>query len=147
MGLQATYDGLVVRKCPEGVSNPRRLVYRMDALIRILGWLIALCGLWESADIVLPFAIGIARVQPLVWGHIVAGIILVIAGAWAALTRDMETAKTMDWIATIAGGWLVLAPFGFGVSPTGAALWNDIVVGVLVLILASASGLLLQRRG
>jgi len=115
--------------------------------MRILGWLIALCGLWESGDIVLPFIIGFGKVQPLVWGHIIAGIILVIAGAWAGLTRDIETAKTMDWIATIAGGWLVLAPFGFGVSPTGAALWNDIVVGVLVLILASASGLLLQRRG
>lgn len=119
----------------------------MNALMRTLGWLIALCGLWEAADIVLPFIIGFDRVQPLVWGHIVAGIVLVIAGAWAGLTRDTETAKTMDWIATIAGAWLILAPFGVVTRPTGPALWNDVAVGALVLILASASGLLLQRRG
>lgn len=119
----------------------------MNALMRTLGWFIALCGLWESADIVLPFIIGLDKVQPLVWGHIVAGIVLVIAGAWAGLTREIETAKTMDWIATIAGGWLILAPFGLDIPRTSPSLWNDVAVGVLVLILASASGLLLQRRG
>jgi hypothetical protein len=117
----------------------------MHRLLKVLSWAIALCGLWESGDIALPFVIGIARVQPVVWGHIVAGIILIIAGVWAALTNDLETAKTMDWAATIAGAWLVIAPFGFGTPRLGPALLNDVLVGALVLILASASGVLRQR--
>jgi hypothetical protein len=119
--------------------------YSMHPLLRVLSWAIALCGLWEFSDIILPFVIGVARVQPVVWGHIVAGIILIIAGVWAALTSDSETAKTMDWSATIAGAWLVIAPFGFGASRLGPAVMNDVLVGAVVLILASASGLLHQR--
>lgn len=115
-------------------------------MLRVLSWIIALCGLWEAEDVVLPFIIGFDRVQPLVWGHIIAGIVLVIAGVWAARTVDVQTARTMDWSATIAGAWLVIAPFGFHVPRTGA-FWNDVIVGALVLILASASGLLRQRRG
>ena len=117
----------------------------MRPLLRVLGWIIALCGLWESSDIVLPFLIGVARVQPVVWGHIVAGTILIIAGVWAALTNDFETARSMDWAATIAGAWLVIAPFGFGASRLVPAVLNDVLVGAIVLILASASGLLRQR--
>jgi hypothetical protein len=69
----------------------------------------ALCGLWEFGDIVLPFVIGFGEVQIFVWNHILAGILLMIAGARAALTRDVRTAKAMDWFAAVAGVWAALA--------------------------------------
>jgi hypothetical protein len=33
--------------------------------------------------------------------------------------------------------WLILAPFTLGYSAIVAALWNDIIVGVVVIVLAT----------
>lgn len=35
-----------------------------------------------------------------------------------------------------AGIWLIVAPFVLGYSGTARALWNDIILGVIVLALA-----------
>jgi hypothetical protein len=103
--------------------------------MKVLNGIIALCGLWELGDIALPFVIGFGNVMPFVWNHILVGIILVFAGARAALTSDVRTARTMDWIAAIAGIWLILAPFVLGVPEIPAGLWNDMIVGGIVVIL------------
>ena len=58
-----------------------------------------------------------------------------IVGAWAALMSNVGTAKTMDWIAAAAGVWLIIAPFILGTPAIAAGLWNDIIVGVIVIIL------------
>ena len=99
-------------------------------------------GVW---DIALPFVIGFDRVQAFVWNHIVVGMILMLAGARAALTGNVRTAKTMDWIAAIAGVWLIVAPFLLGTPEVPAGLWNDIVVGVIVLVLGVWAALRLPR--
>ena len=104
--------------------------------MKVLNWIIALFGLWEFGDIVAPFIPGFGNVQAFVWNHIIVGIILVIAGAWAALTSHVGAAKTMDWIAAVAGAWLIIASFIFGNPIIVAGLWNDIIVGVIVLILS-----------
>ena len=99
-------------------------------------------GVW---DIALPFVIGFDRVQAFVWNHIVVGMILMLAGARAALTGNVRTAKTMDWIAAIAGVWLIVAPFLLGTPEVPAGLRNDIVVGVIVLVLGVWAALRLPR--
>ena len=103
--------------------------------MKLLNWIIALCGLWEFGDIVAPFIPGFGHVQAFVWNHIIVGIILVIVGPWAALTSHVGTVRTMDWIAAAAGVWLVIASFILGNPFMAAGLWNDIVVGAIVLVL------------
>jgi hypothetical protein len=100
-----------------------------------VNWLIALCGLWEFGDIALPFVIGFANVRGFVWNHIMVGLILMIAGARAALTRNARTANTMDRVAAVAGGWLILATFLLRGLTITAGFWNDLIVGVIVVIL------------
>ena len=112
---------------------------------KVLSWIIALFGLWEFGDIVAPFIPGFGNVQAFVWNHIIVGIILIIVGARAALTNKVGTAKTMDWIATFAGVWLIVASFILGNPLTAAGLWNDIIVGVIVLILGVWSALISPR--
>jgi hypothetical protein len=104
-------------------------------LMKVLSWIIALCGLWEFGDIALPFVIGFGHVQAFVWSHILAGLILVLVGARAALTMDIRTARTMDWVAAVAGLWLMIAPFLLGVPVIAAGWWNDIIVGASVFSL------------
>lgn len=38
----------------------------------------------------------------------------------------------------VLGAWLVISPFILGYSGNGAALWNDIIFGVVILLLAWA---------
>jgi len=90
--------------------------------MKVLNWIIALCGAWELGDIVLPFVIGFDNVQAFVWNHIIVGMILVLAGARAARTGNARTARTLDWIAAVAGGWLVIAPFLLGTPEIAAGL-------------------------
>ena len=104
-------------------------------MMKVLNWIIALLGLWEFGDIVAPFVPGFGTVQAFVWNHVIVGMILMIVGAWAALTSNVGTAKTLDWIAAVAGVWLIIASFVLGDPVIAAGLWNDIIVGVIVVIL------------
>lgn len=103
--------------------------------MKLLNWLITLCGLWEFGDIVLPFVIGIDHVPSFVWNHILVGLILILAGTRAALTGNVRIARTMDWVAAVAGLWLILATFLLRDPTITAGLWNDIIVGVIVIAL------------
>jgi hypothetical protein len=108
---------------------------------KVLSWAIALCGLWEFGDIVAIFIPGFGSIQTFVWNHIIVGIILVIAGAWAALMSNVRIAKIMDWIAALAGAWLLTASFILGSPMIAPGLWNDIIVGLIVTILGAWAAL------
>ena len=114
--------------------------------MKVLNWIIALCGLWELGDIVLPFVIGFGNVQAFVWNHIIVGILLVLAGARAARTGNVRTARRLDWIAVVAGVCLMIAPFLLGPPEIAAGLWNDIIVGGVVLVLGAWAALALPRE-
>lgn len=45
-------------------------------------------------------------------------------------------AKTIAIINIVLGVWLVISPFLLGYSVTTSALWNSIVVGVLVVVVS-----------
>jgi hypothetical protein len=113
--------------------------------MKILNWLIALCGLWEFGDIALPFVIGFDHVRSFVWNHILVGLILMLAGTRAALIGKVRTARTMDWVAAIAGVWLIIATFLLRDPTITAGLWNDIIVGVIVVTLSVWSALARPR--
>ena len=113
--------------------------------MKVLNWIIALFGLWEFGDIAALFVPGFGTIQAFVWNHMIVGIILVIVAAWAALTSNLGTAKTMDWIAAILGGWLLVASFILGDPLVSVGLWNDIIVGGAVLILGVWAALAAPR--
>lgn len=48
----------------------------------------------------------------------------------------MKTAKSLSWLVAVAGLWEVLAPFILGYSGTTVAMWNAIIVGVVLIVLA-----------
>lgn len=114
--------------------------------MKVLSWIIALCGLWEFGDIAALFVPDFGNIPAFVWNHIIVGLILMTAGAWAALTRNGVTAKTMGWIAAAAGGWLIIASFILGNHAIAVGLWNDIIVGVIAFILGVWSALASPRR-
>ena len=44
--------------------------------------------------------------------------------------------KTLAWIEVFFGVWLVIAPFVLKYSSTTGAMWNDVIVGVVVGLIA-----------
>ena len=73
---------------------------------KTLSWIIAAAGLWE---IIAPFAI--------------------------ALVNTSVTIKVLSWIDAVLGLWLVVAPFALSYSKVSGATVNDIIVGIIVIIL------------
>ncbi len=103
--------------------------------MKVLNWMIVFCGLWEAGDIAAVFVPGFGEIPAPVWNHIIVGVLLVIVGTWAALTRQASTARIMNWTAAAAGVWLVIASFVLRSPLTGPGLWNDVIVGLVVFVL------------
>lgn len=99
-----------------------------------LSWLVAVAGLWE---IVSPYLLGYSTTTLAVWNAYIAGAVLVILGAWAALSEQTRLDRNLEWINVVVGVWLVLSPFALNYSTVVAALWNSIIVGVVVILLAT----------
>lgn len=51
----------------------------------------------------------------------------------------MENSKAMNWWLAAVGAWVAIAPFALNYSGAPAALWNDLIVGVAVAILAAVA--------
>jgi len=113
--------------------------------VKVLSWVIALFGLWEFGDIAALFVPGFGRIQSFLWNHIIVGLILMVVGVWAARTSHAGTARTMNWIAIVAGSWLIIASFVWGNPFIAIGRWNDIIVGVIVITLGVWVALTLPR--
>lgn len=97
--------------------------------VQIASGLNVAAGIWL---IIAPFGLGyggVALVNDVVVGFVVAVL---------AVIRYLEAyrAAWMSWINFALGAWLIVAPFVLGYSGTARALWNDIILGVIVLALA-----------
>ena len=88
------------------------------------GWINFALGIWL---IISPFAL--AGSGAAYGNNIVFGILIAIAGWWAAHTR----ATGPSWWNVIMGIWMIIAPFALGFV-TGRNVANDVVVGILVII-------------
>jgi len=98
-----------------------------------LSWLVAVAGLWA---LVSPFSLGYSAITMAMWNAVIVGAVLIILAAGAALSRDAGIDRNLDWINAVLGLWLVVSPFILGYSATMAALWNTIIVGLMVIVLA-----------
>ena len=62
------------------------------------------------------------------WNSYIFGVIVVALSIWAlAQPRAWE-----EWINLLVGVWLILAPFVLGFTMEKTAMWNHIIVGVIV---------------
>ena len=100
---------------------------------KTLSWLVVVLGAWE---VIAPFILGASHNAGALWDAILLGIALIILAGWAALSNQFATVKTLSWIDVVLGAWLIVAPFIVGYASVAAATWNDIIVGVLALLLS-----------
>jgi hypothetical protein len=114
--------------------------------MKVLSWTIALLGLWEFADIAAIFVPSFGTIPGFLWNHIIAGFLLMLAGARAARTHSARTARSMHWTAAGAGLWLVISSFILRSPLVPVGLANDLIVGVMAFILGAWSALVSRRE-
>ncbi|MGH7927550.1 MAG: SPW repeat protein [Candidatus Binatia bacterium] len=54
------------------------------------------------------------------------------------LQQARTTVRTVSGLDVIVGLWLIVAPFALGYASVVNALWNDIIIGAAVVILAAS---------
>ena len=101
---------------------------------KALSWVVALAGAWE---VIAPFVLKYTSTSSAMWDAIIIGLAVVVLGVWAALSSGESTVKNLNWVNAVLGAWLIIAPFILSYSHTATAMWNDIVIGVVVLALAA----------
>jgi len=105
-------------------------------------WINLLVGIWL---IIAAFTVGggIAASHALAANDVVLGILLVAFAWWvlAAIAPPVGTA----WFQMICGIWLLFAPFVLRYSSRGGAVANDVICGIIAIVVAAIGSPALTR--
>jgi hypothetical protein len=93
-----------------------------------------LAGLWL---IISPFILTYANLPAAMWGTIAVGIVVLIF-AWIRVANPGQYVG-LSWLNFLLGIWLIISPFVLGYSAFPRATWNDVILGIIVLILGACS--------
>ena len=99
--------------------------------MKALSWINFILGLWM---IVFGFAMS-AAARSVMAEEIVIGIIIACLAAIAA-TRPSSIAS---WLVALAGLWTLIAPAAINYVGLTASRTNDVIVGIIVLVLGIAN--------
>lgn len=99
---------------------------------KAFGWVTLVAGVWE---ILAPFILGYSSVAGPTTNAIILGIVLGVLGLWVALAKSSGTVRSLSWVNAVLGAWLIVAPFIINYGGKGGATANDIIVGVVVVVL------------
>jgi ABC-type molybdate transport system permease subunit len=90
-----------------------------------------LLGIWL---IIAPWVLGYAHLTTAQTNDIIVGIIVAIVAAVRSF--GSYNMRGWSWINILAGIWLIIAPFVLGYSNNTTPLWNDIILGIVIAVLA-----------
>ena len=116
-------------------SNPTERGKGLSAVIAIL-------GIWMVVE-----AFWFDLVAAQFWNDVLVGVLLLAVGGYNYYRRADEELGSVAAasVAALAGLWLIAAPFLFGAdvglteTTNNLAFWNDIVVGLIALVLGAYS--------
>lgn len=92
-------------------------------------WVLGIIGILL---VIAPFVLGYDDIDEALWTSIILGGIIAIVMIYKALAHDAGTWEF--WLAAIAGVLAVLAPFVLGFDNDDAALWSNLVIGVIAAL-------------
>ena len=112
-----------------------------------LSWVAFVAGLWL---IVSPFILRYSGSTSPTRNDMIVGVIVAVL-AFITAVWNRSTASWLSWIIAIVGIWEIAAPFILGYTDSTRALWNSVILGILILIFSLIRGLSFQmpmeRRG
>ncbi|MEU4244658.1 SPW repeat protein [Actinoplanes sp. NPDC026619] len=96
---------------------------------------VAVAGVWIAAT---PLVVDNPGRYP-AWNDIATGLSLTAVGALRVLAP--RRTAVLGLVSVLLGGWLVAAPFVLDYAVLLGVAWNDIVIGVLVVMFAGVGAL------
>lgn len=109
--------------------------------LRVATGLEVMVAIWLTIS---PFGLGVYLLNPPLWNSVVVGVLVAVFAVLRTVLPPWYGG--LNWINVGLGAWLIISPFLLGFADIGAALWNSIVVGALVILLALWSHRI-SRRG
>jgi hypothetical protein len=95
-----------------------------------------LLGIWLLiSPWVLMFRSGVA-----VGNDVVLGIVIAIV-AGIRFSNPIRATTGLSWLNFLLGLWVLISPWVLGYAALPSALWNNIAVGVAVMVLSASSAL------
>lgn len=88
-----------------------------------------LLGLWLVAS---PWVLGYAGETTAAWNVYIFGAAIAVLAAIAFFAQQ----KWEHWVSLAIGAWLIVSPWVLAYVALQAALWNQIVIGLVVCVLA-----------
>lgn len=95
---------------------------------------VMLAGIWL---LLAPFVLDHGKRPAAMWNEVVVGAIVLVLAAVRVARPDRFIG--LSWVNLFAGLWLIAAPFVCGYSDVARAMWNDIIVGIVIAAMAAAS--------
>ena len=89
--------------------------------------------------IIAPFVLGYTRLTASMWNATIVGII--VAAIATMRVFGARTAGWLSWVNAALGVWLIVSPWVFGNASNSRVLWNDIILGAIILVLGAWSAL------
>jgi hypothetical protein len=90
-------------------------------------------GLWL---IIAPFVLGFNSMMGAMWNSIIFGVIVLAL----AVVGEYNVSETWSrWINAVIGLWIVVSPFFMGFASDAGLMWNNIIVGLLIIIFSGWS--------
>jgi hypothetical protein len=97
-------------------------------------------GLWLAIS---PWALAYMTEARPAWNALIIGVIIAVAAAAALIAFH----KWEEWVNVGLAVWLIVAPFTLEFATHAVAMWNHIIVGLLVGILALWTAIVTPEEG
>ncbi|MFQ5945573.1 MAG: SPW repeat protein [Anaerolineae bacterium] len=97
-------------------------------------WTNFVLGLWLIAA---PFMLVYPRGTTAVYEDVILGTLIAVFALWRAMGAETPSMANVSWLVAAGGFWVLIAPFLLGYADTTVAVYNDVIVGVVVLILGA----------
>ena len=102
--------------------------------MKTFSWVNFILGLWL---IVAPFVLLYRGISAALWDNIIVGIIIAVLAGWRALGKESIRITVTSWVVALLGVWTIIAPFALHYASNASAMWNGVIVGIVVAILAT----------
>jgi uncharacterized membrane protein HdeD (DUF308 family) len=90
-----------------------------------------------------PYVLNYSGIDKTLWNDLIIGAAMIVIAAFCAIFAYQPGSymlrQAVGTLAALAGIWLIVAPFILNYTDTTNALWNDIITGVLFVILSTYS--------
>lgn len=97
-------------------------------------------GLWM---LISPWPLSYIDQPTAAWNAHIVGIIVAVA----AIATLIAFHKWEEWVNVVLGIWLIVSPFLLGYEMLSNALWNQIVLGIVIGVLALWTAVTSTQRG